>query len=68
MRHHLATAAILGLLLIPMPTIAVSPAGYSVKFTTFRTRERHDPRHRCRGSCMCSKKLVGARRFERPTS
>jgi hypothetical protein len=38
LRRHLATAAILGLLLVPAQVNAITPAAsYSVKFTTFRT-------------------------------
>ena len=38
MRRHLATAAILGLLLVPAQVSAISPAAsYTVKYTTFKT-------------------------------
>ena len=38
MRRHLASAAILGLLLVPAQVSAISPAAsYSVTFTTFKT-------------------------------
>lgn len=38
MRRHLASAAILGLLLVPASVSAISPAAsYTVKYTTFKT-------------------------------